>query len=209
MGAHDWLLVFSDGDAAKILRAGPSLDRGTAAAVAARLHPNRVITPIADGMLGDHLSPEDGEIYVAAYPGLTIVCTSEAAEDYPSALSATLRNAVPARDVYLHAMHSAVDWFAYAIWSGGTLRRALSLSPDSGVIENVGPPLPFERPYWAGERPIDLDPGEDDEPYPFPFHSLDLGENALRELLGFGLESGPEPGDADPWALPVAGFAVS
>jgi hypothetical protein len=35
-------------------------------------------------------------------------------------------------------MHSVVDWFAYAVWIDGQLRRSLSLSPDSGIMEIVG-----------------------------------------------------------------------
>jgi len=207
MGAKDWLLVYSDGDARKILQSRPVLDRVAAAAVAGRLHPDRTVTPIDDGTFEESLNPEDGEIYVAAYPGLTIVSTSDAAEDYPSLISRTLRDAVPAREVYLHAMHSAVDWFAFAIWTDGVLRRALSLSPDSGLMENLGTPLPFEAPYWAGERAIESEP--DDHPYPLPFHPLDLAEQALRELLGFCIEGEIAADDLDVRELPMAGFAIT
>ncbi|WP_420719932.1 DUF6928 family protein [Streptomyces sp. NA13] len=44
------------------------------------------------------------------------------------------------------------------MWEDGHLLRSLSLSPDSGVIENIGTPLPFEQPYWAGDRPADVIP---------------------------------------------------
>jgi hypothetical protein len=50
-------------------------------------------------------------------------------------------------------MHSVVDWFAYAIWANGKLLRSLSLSPVSGILENIGQRLPFEEPYWSGEHP--------------------------------------------------------
>ena len=50
-----------------------------------------------------------------------------------------------AKTVYLHAMHSVVDWFAFAVWHGQKVRRSLSLSPDSGVMEDIGSPLPFMR----------------------------------------------------------------
>jgi hypothetical protein len=55
-------------------------------------------------------------------------------------------------------MHSVVDWSGYAIWTGdGALWRSVSLSSDSGVIENLGTPLTFEAPYRAGEKPVDVD----------------------------------------------------
>ncbi|MFF5081543.1 DUF6928 family protein [Actinoplanes sp. NPDC000266] len=48
---------------------------------------------------------------------------------------------------------------------------------------NIGEPYDFERPHWAGERPVGSTlPGD---PYPLPFHPLTLGEDALRALFGF------------------------
>lgn len=207
MGAKDWMLIFADGDARKILQSGPVLDREEAAAVAAALYPGREITPIEDSTLDEAMNPEDGEIYVGAYPGLSIVCTTDAAEDFPSRIAPALLEAVATRWVYVHAMHSVVDWSAFAIWEDGTLKRALSLSPGAGILENIGEPLPFERPYWAGAHALDTDP-EDDHPYPLPFHPLELGEDALRELLGFSLEGDQGPDDPEPWELAVAGFAI-
>ncbi len=66
MGAKDWMLIFTDGDARKILQSGPVLDREEAAAVAAALYPGREITPIDDSTLDEAMNPEDGEIYVGA-----------------------------------------------------------------------------------------------------------------------------------------------
>jgi hypothetical protein len=210
VGAKDWLLVYADGDARAILRGGPTLDRAAARLVAERLYPDQVITPIADGTLGRNLNPEDSEIYVGAYPGLTIVCTVDVALDRPTEIPAGWVGAVPATDVYLHAMHSVVDWFAYAIWTQGVLRRSLSLSPDRGIMENIGAPLPLEKPYWAGERPVEDDESdEDDQPYPLPFHPLELGEDALAELLGFTIEGSGEPDEPDLEMLPLAGFAIT
>jgi hypothetical protein len=84
-------------------------------------------------------------------------------------------------------MHSVVDWFAFAVWRGGRLERALSLSPDSGILEDIGAKLPFEQPYWAGEHPA-IDPEEEEDTYPFVFHPLELGEAALGEFFGYQLE---------------------
>jgi hypothetical protein len=49
MGAKTSLLVFADGDAVEILRAGPALDREWARELAARLHPGLSVTTLADG----------------------------------------------------------------------------------------------------------------------------------------------------------------
>ncbi len=80
-------------------------------------------------------------------------------------------------------MHSVVDWLAFAVWEDGRLVRSLSLSSDDGVMEDVGDPMPFEAAYWGGEYPVPHDPEWSDEPYPLPFHPLELGEVALGALL--------------------------
>ena len=87
----------------------------------------------------------------------------------------------------LHAMHSVVDWFAFAVWEDGVLRRSLSVAPDEGVMEDIGSRMAFELPYWNGAHPA-VDPDEEPDSYPLPFHPLELGEAALREFFGFQLE---------------------
>jgi hypothetical protein len=105
-------------------------------------------------------------------------------------------------------MHSVVDWFAYAIWAAdGTLRRALSLSPVSGIIENIGAPLDFEEPYWAGLRPVETT-GFSGQPYPLLFHPLELAEDALRALFGFNFEGLYHDDDPDLDNIVLAGFTV-
>jgi hypothetical protein len=130
--------------------------------------------------------------------------------DFPSQLPEHLVAASAGRRLVLHAMHSVADWLAFAVWEDGRLVRSLSLSPDSGIIENIGEPLPFELPYWAGDRPADIVPwpDEDEEPYPLPFHPLDLGEDALRALCGFVQEGRPEPDDIDAYSIDLHGFHV-
>ena len=103
-------------------------------------------------------------------------------------------------------MHSVVDWFAYAIWHDGKLQRSLSLSPDRGLIEDIGARLPFEEPYWAGHHPAF--PLEAEESgYPFPFHPLELGEAALLNLFGYQLEGDPSSIDLE--AVPLMHFKRS
>ncbi|MGW8998032.1 DUF6928 family protein [Streptomyces koyangensis] len=107
-------------------------------------------------------------------------------------------------------MHSVVDWLAFAVREDGHLLRSLSLYPDRGVIENIGTPLTFEQPYWAGDRPAGVIswPDEDEEPYPLPFHPLELGEDALRSLCGFIQEGYPDPDDVDAEAVGLHGFEI-
>jgi hypothetical protein len=84
-------------------------------------------------------------------------------------------------------MHSVVSWSAFAVWENGILKRSLSLSPDSGVLENLGQPRGFEQAYWAGQHPM-VEPGEDQGEHALLFDPLDLGEAALLDLFGYQLE---------------------
>lgn len=105
-------------------------------------------------------------------------------------------------------MHSAVDWFAYATWNpDGRLRRALSVSSNDEVIEDIGARLLFEERFWTGGFPA-----TDDGDYPLPFHPLELSEAALEHLFGFVFEGHSGMGDSnlvDPFDVTLAGFRLN
>src|SRR5690349_2214772 len=140
MGAKTWMLVYASDDVSALLRAQPTIDREQTRALVTRLYPRHEISELRDGTLLDDANPPDGEVYAGCFPGITVLCTSEVAIEHPSRLDRRFLNVAEGRTVYLHAMHSVVDWFAYAVWNGGKLTRALSLSPESGILENVGQP---------------------------------------------------------------------
>lgn len=94
------------------------------------------------------------------------------------------------RRVILHAMHSASNWLACAVWQDGVLLRSLSLSPGGGISEDIGAPLPFEASFWAGEHPV----------------ALELGDAALLALAGFAVEGRPADDLIDPWAVRLISY---
>jgi hypothetical protein len=205
MGAKTWMLVYADGNARNLLAAKPRFDRDATLRLATELFPKDGLEPIEDVSLY-YTCPPDDEITIGCFPGLSIVAAAEFGIDYPSQLPPRFLIPAGARTVYLHAMHSVVDFFAFAVWHVGRLERSLSLSPDSGLMEDIGPRLPFEEPYWSGEHPA-VDPDDEDEdepPYPFPFHPLDLGEAALKEFFGYQIEG--ELTNLDPESIPLASF---
>lgn len=189
MGAKTWMLVYADGNARERLAASPKLDRAATQAAAARLFPKERLLPLPDGSL-TWTNPPGNELHIGSFQGVTIVAATEFGIDYPSKLPRRFLEHAVGHTVYLHAMHSVVDWFAFAVWRNGKLERSLSVSPDSGVLEDIGTRLDFETPYWSGQHPAidpeDADPN--DAPYPVPFHPLELGEAALREFFGYQLE---------------------
>lgn len=206
MGAKTWMLVLCDSDPKAILTAAPVLDRAATVAMAARLFPGETLTPMEDGSL-DSTNPPDDELVIGSFAGLTVVAAAEFGIDYPSRLPASFLKAAPAKRVYLHAMHSVVDWFAYGVWQDGQLVRSLSLSPDSGILENIGTPFPFEEAYWAGSHPVN-DPDDPEDNYPLAFHPLELAEDALFSLFGYSLE-GEISEDLDPEDVPLMRFKRS
>ncbi|MDQ0762112.1 DUF6928 family protein [Streptomyces canus] len=208
VGAKTGLLVYADGDIPRLLQRVGSADGDRTAAMMRRLYPGCEIEECEGATLWDGVYPPKGTAYAASWPGVEVIGDQRVMIDLPSQLPEYLVSASAGRRLVLHAMHSVVDWLAFAVWEDGRLIRSLSLSPDSGVMENIGEPLPFELPYWAGNRPADIVPwpGEEEEPYPLPFHPLELGEDALRALCGFIQEGRPEPDDVDADGIKLHGF---
>lgn len=211
MGAKTWMLVIADGDAREALKSAPALDRDATHALAHQLFPGETLELVDEGDLS-WTNPPDGNLFIGCFPGVSVIAAIEFGIDYPSRLSGRFLDAAGKRNVTLHAMHSVVDWFAYAVWEQGRLIRALSLSPDSGIIENIGEPLPFERPFWAEEHRVDgSGEGDDDDEdpadaYPLPFHPLELGEAALRDRFGYQLEGTIDDTLLDPFSVKLLHF---
>ena len=204
MGAKTWMLAYVDGNAAVKLSGNSQLDRAASACLAQKMFPSEKLEVLDDSSLLD-MCPQDKEIVVGSFPGVVLIAAREFAIDRPSELDQRFLSVAGGRSVYLHAMHSVVDWFAYAVWENGKLQRALSLSPDNGIIEDLGMRRGFEEPYWAGKFPA-VDPSEADDDYPFPFHPLELGEAALLDLFGYQLEGGSDASQFQPEDIALMRF---
>jgi hypothetical protein len=206
MGAKTWMLVYADADVIETLKKRPQLNREETLRFGKTLFPKDRLEPIGDGDLCI-TNPPDDELHIGCFPGVAIVAAVEFAIDYPSSLPKPFINAGRSATLYLHAMHSVIDWFAYAQWSSGKLARSLSLSPDTGILEDIGQRLPFEEPFWSGQHPaVDSEEASD---YPFPFHPLDLGEAALRALFGYQLEGLTDETLLDPMSIPLIRYKRS
>lgn len=207
MGAKTWMLICSSGVPGEILKSNAVLDREATTLLAKKLFSSEKLEPMPDG----HLSmtcPPDEELVIGCFPGLTIIAAKEFGIDYPSKLPASFLAPALGNQVYLHAMHSAVDWFAFGVWKNGKLQRSLSLSPDDGIIEDIGNRMEFEDAYWEGRHPA-IDPDEEDDVYPFEFHPLELGQAALLELAGYQLEGTFDSSQVQPREIALMRFRRS
>ena len=210
MGAKTAILAFADGDIRPALLGAATQDPVAAARLVGQVFPGYQVTPAGHTTLGDGVYPADDVTNVTVLPGLELLCDRRLVLDLPSQLPAHLAEFGAGRRIVMHGMHSVVDWLCFAVWEDGRLIRSLSLSPDGGIVEDIGDPFEFERPFWAGEHPVEPVPGWPSQgPYPLPFHPLELGEEALRALFGFVLEGYPDPADIDDWEIPLQGFRVA
>jgi len=202
LGAKTALLAYAAKDPVESLRPAREFDPAATRALVAATHPGWDGIASSNGDLSDDCYPPEGTVYAGSFPGIDILCDRDVIDSLPSEFPARYLDAAAGRRVILHAMQSVTDLFAYAIWENGTLVRSLCLSPGAGIVENIGDPLPFEAPYWAGEHPAG-------DRYPLPFHPLELGgEAALRALFGFIIEGRPQSTDIDAESVKLAGFQV-
>jgi hypothetical protein len=175
-----------------------------------RLHPGYRIAPTTSCNLWEAVYPADDVVYALSVPGLDLACDRRFMLARPSVPPEHVLRLGGARRIVVHSMHSFNDWLSFALWQAGRLVRSLSLSPEDGIIENIGVPLPFEEPYWAGQYPVEPIPGwPNQDPYTLPFHPLDLGEDALRWLVGFNLEGLPDPENVPAFVIDLLGYHVS
>jgi len=207
MGAKTWMLVYADSNAREALRVRPELDRQATRGLANVLFSGEKLEPLEDGDLS-FTCPPNNELHIGCFAGVSVVAAKEFGIDYPTKLPESFLAAGGSGMTYLHAMHSVVDWFAYAHWSDGKLVRSLSLSPDRGILEDIGQRLPFEEQYWSGQHPA-IDDEKEDDAYPFPFHPLELGEAALRELFGYQLEGVLDSTLLEPESIPLVRYKRS
>lgn len=201
MGAKTWMLVYANVKVGDALRSSTELDHDATLQLATKLFPKDKLEPIGEGDLSYTCPPND-ELHIGCFPGVSILAAKEFSIDHPSKLAAPFISSGGSGTVYLHAMHSVVDWFAFAQWVNGKLVRSLSLSPDSGILEDIGQRLPFEKPFWSGQNPA----SDDEDGYPLPFHPLEMGEAALKEFFGYQLEGFVDPVLLQPESIPLVKY---
>lgn len=207
MGAKAWFAAYYNHDPKDVLAQRTELDREASISLAKKLFSDASLQKQEDGSLG-FLNPDRHEVFVGVYGDLKIIAHEGFSGDFPSRTDGDWLIPELGSTTYVHATHSTVDWCAFALWQKGSLVRALSVSPDGGIQEDIGNKLSFEEPFWDGSISLD-DEFEDDEPYPLPFHPLELSEAALLGMLGFQFEGHPDDWVCDPMDIPILRFKIS
>lgn len=208
MAARVSTLWFVDtADPVAVLRDAGSPDLRAARAVAERLHPGMDLVPTGLAPLAQAAGVTDDALYVGAFPGLVVVCGKDLAQPTPTTAAEKWRAAIRSKSTYLVASRPEDAWGAFVMWEGDKPRRAFSSAPVT-ILEDVGIPLLWERPYWAGEFPLQHPPGVLPDPQSLPFHPQQFAEAANLEWLGFRYTGARPQGELDPESIGVHGFTV-
>ncbi|MDF0529820.1 hypothetical protein P0W64_09535 [Tsukamurella sp. 8F] len=157
--------------------------------------------------LAEAADPAPGRVYVGAYGGLTVVSHADLSTAKPSELDGSWRELVHAKHVFLLSTQPDRSVGAFAHWVGDDLKRSFSAHPVD-IIEDIGLPEVFERPFWAGEHPLAYAPGVEPDPRALPFHPMEFAEQANRQWLGFRYTYPLDITDLDPARIPVLEFRL-
>ncbi|QIS08636.1 DUF6928 family protein [Nocardia arthritidis] len=192
-------------DPLAVLRAHRDPDPEAALALAKQLHADNDVVPIMVGTLGGCAGPDADEVYIGCYPGVTVVCSAQAALAHPTALPELLVRPLASEQTYLIAFDTAHGWGAFAHWERGEFRRAFS-STRVNILEDDGLPDVWERPYWAGEHPVRWQAGQLPDPQSLPFDPPDFADAANNEWLGFHYRAPAPEGALVARDIAVCGF---
>jgi hypothetical protein len=118
MGAKGAMLVYADTDVREALKASPPLDREATLRLANSLFASDKLISVADGILGWYTFPPEDEIHIGSFIGFPIGVATDFGIDYPSRLPERFLRLGASQTIYLHAMHSVVDWFAAELECG-------------------------------------------------------------------------------------------
>ncbi|MDA1359354.1 hypothetical protein O1R50_06960 [Glycomyces luteolus] len=195
MGAKAAIVYIGEGLPRDALRNAPPFDPVASAELAEAVL-GAPVSEVGRAPLAASTWPEAPEISAVSFPDFDLVCFKPLAQDRPSDLTEWIRAMSPAGNACGVFMYSVYDYLSMAVWEHGDVRRSLSLTPDEGILEDLGERYPFETAFWNGDHSIhDFAPD-----YPFPFHPLELGEATLGGWFGFHLEGVPNAG-VDAWSI--------
>ncbi|OZF56391.1 hypothetical protein CH293_04210 [Rhodococcus sp. 14-2470-1b] len=208
MGVKVSTIWYTDApDPASLLRETTASDHAAAAALVGRLIPDLTALATTQSPLPRSAGVGPDSIFVGCYPGTTVVCSTNLSIAKPSLIPESWVRPLASERTYFVATDPENAWGAFAYWERGTLRRSFSATPIY-IYEDLGLPLVWERPFWAGERPLIYPPGVLPDPQSLPFHPQEFAEAANAEWLGFRYTGAPRGDEFDPTPIPASGFAL-
>ena len=208
MSARAVTLWFIDtADPATLLAHGVANDVTAAQRLASGIYGDSVLLPVIDTNLAAAMNADDNHVYAGHYGQLSVLSCSLLAGIKSAGLTRTVSSISPSAAATLLCTDPENGMGTFARWEEGQLRRAFYATPVD-IFEDEGLPYPFERPFWAGDHPLQYAEGVSPDPLALPFHPQQLAEQSNREWLGFRFTHPLAPTDIDPIHIPVTGFAI-
>ncbi len=106
------------------------------------------VKPAAAKQMGEVLMPRDGKIYLGTFNNCTLLCVeglaTELIEDNNQYALQSFAAAFPGAEVCALALHSVVNYWAYAVIKDGVVIRARAGSADGGTHLDTGESLVAE-----------------------------------------------------------------
>ncbi|TQF74176.1 hypothetical protein FK531_05895 [Rhodococcus spelaei] len=208
MGAKASTIWYVDApDPLAVLRESAECDAEAARALVGALYPETVVAPLTPGAIATSAGVGRHEVYIGSFPGLTVVCGANLAVHEPSTLDESWTRPLASERTYLVCTDPDTAWASFACWERGALRRSFSATPVH-IYEDIGIPLVWERPFWAGEHPMKHPIEVLPDPQSLPFNPCEFAEAANAEWLGFRYTGPVRDGEIDPATVGVCGFGV-
>ncbi|AOW93367.1 hypothetical protein BFN03_13840 [Rhodococcus sp. WMMA185] len=183
-------------------------DPEAAAQLTARLFPTMESTPTGSVPLSEAATlGATGTVHIGCFPGISVVCGIDLAVPRPSTLPETHIRPTGSAKTYYVASKPDISWGSFAMWDEGILTRSFSATPVH-IHEDLGVPLVWEKPFWAGDFPMQHPPEVLPDPQSLPFHPQHFAEGANQAWLGFTYAGSSEDTLVDPDSITVLGFVV-
>ena len=137
-------------DAHALLAANPQPDEDYGLHLVAGLFPDKPVTPLGTFPLTRSAPAGRTEVYVGAYPGVTVLQTAAIPVTTMADLVPNWVEPTAAEDIYAFAQGASGAFAGFAHWHHGGLERAFTATTGE-ILEDTGLPLTVEKPYWAGD----------------------------------------------------------
>jgi hypothetical protein len=102
------------------------------------------------------INPEDNKVYVGAYKGNIIICSSDIPlqffEDTETQTENNFKRLFPNSEICAIVLHSTVNLWGYSIVKNGQKIRARAGSTDDGTFVEVGEPLEEEKELLSNSK---------------------------------------------------------
>ncbi|MGB3707366.1 DUF6928 family protein [Gordonia sp. (in: high G+C Gram-positive bacteria)] len=190
-------------DPAAELRSGVYIDPARTMDLMERAFADNEVTPIGTADLASAADSAENRVFAAHFGRLAVIGGTSLHTADPTELSSYLTDLGFGESWVLISLDPTSDTGCFARWSRGDLQRAFA-GTSTRIGEDTGLPYPFERPFWAGERPQSH---ETHDPLALPFHPGWLADAAQRTWFGFGFGDTDE-GSVDPTQIPVTVYRI-